>query len=156
MSTPGRPEIPVIHGDLVIDIPSTWVDQTTLVFVAPVVPTADGKAKTMTQVGESVTVRFGRLPQGGAVAVLAAERKSQLGHDPALRMIVEEAITTKLGAGHLAAWKTTPFDVTLVRMAVAVAHGDAYVLAIATTTAEAFASARGRLLDIIGSLRRRS
>jgi hypothetical protein len=29
------------------------------------------------------------------------------------------------------------------------------VLAIATTTAEAFAGARGRLLDIIGSLRRR-
>ena len=151
-----RPDIPVIHGDLVIDIPSTWVDQTTLVFVAPMAPPPDGKPRSTTQVAESVTVRLGRLPPGGAVAVLAAERKTQLGHDPALKMIVEEPIKTQLGAGHLAAWKTTPFDVTLVRMAVAVAHGDAYVLAIATTTADAFAGARGRLLDIIGSLRRRS
>jgi hypothetical protein len=155
MTTTGRPDIPVIHGDLVIDIPSTWADQTTLVFVAPTTPSPDGKAKAA-PVAESVTVRFGRLPSGGAVAVLAAERKAQLSNDPALKMIVEEAIKTRLGAGHLAAWKTTPFDVTLVRMAVAVAHGDAYVLAIATTTAEAFAGARGRLLDIIGSLRRRT
>jgi hypothetical protein len=158
MNSSARPSIPVIHGDLVLDIPSTWVDQSTLVFVGPATPaapTADGRGKAATQIVESVTVRFGRLPTGGAVAVLAAERKQQAAHDPTLKVLIEEPLTTKLGAGHLIAWKTTPLDVTLVRMAVAVAHGDAYVLAVATTTADAFAGARSRLLDILGSLRRR-
>jgi hypothetical protein len=148
-----RPEVSVVHGNIVIDIPSTWVDQSSLVFVAPV---EASKAGPGPQIAESVTVRFGRLPKGGAAEVLALERKQQQQTDRGLKVIAEESIKTQLGPGHLAAWKTTPLDVALVRLAVAAAHGDAYVLAIATTTEAAFVGARGRLLDIIGSLRRRA
>jgi hypothetical protein len=161
MANPTRPSIAVIHGDLVIDIPATWIDQSTLAFVAPTTPAApgadgkDGRSAGPATV-EGVTVRFVRLPPGGVVAVLAAERRQQAANDPDLKVLLEEPLTTTLGAGHLIAWKTTPIDVKLVRMAVAVAHGDACVLAIATTTADAFAGARSRLLDILGSLRRRA
>jgi hypothetical protein len=155
MNDPDRPSVPVIHGDLVIDIPSTWLDQSTLSFVAPAQPAPDGRTRGAQQIVESVVVRFGRMPSGGVVAVLTAERKAQSVHDSSLKILLEEPLTTKLGAGHLLAWKTTPADVTLVRMAVAVAHGEAYVLATATTTAELYSSARSRLLDILGSLRRR-
>lgn len=158
MSTPKRPDLSVVHGDLIIDIPSTWADHSTLTFVAP----AEGLPRTTTggqpasPITESVVVRFGRLPQGGAAGVLANERKALLRDDPALKLVAEEAITTRLGPGHLAAWRFKPLDVALVKLVVAIAHGDAYVLAIATTTEALFPSARGRLLDIIGSLRRRA
>jgi hypothetical protein len=155
---PPRPDLSVIHGDLVIDIPSTWADQSVLHFVAPAeglprTATGGGPAPTIT---ESVVIRFGRLPVGGAAAVLAAERKNLLRDDPALKMITEEAIATRLGPGHLAAWRFRPLDVALVKLAVAIAHGDAFVIAVATTTEALFPTARGRLLDVIGSLRRRT
>jgi hypothetical protein len=158
MTAPKRPDLSVVHGDLVIDIPSTWADQSVLHFVAP----ADGLPRTATgggpapQVTESVSVRFGRLPTGGAAGVLANERKNLLRDDPALKLVAEEAINTRLGPGHLAAWRFRPLDVALVKLVVAIAHGDAYVVAIATTTEALFPTARSRLLDVIGSLRRRT
>jgi hypothetical protein len=140
--------IPVRHGSFVVDVPATWSDQSTLVFVAPpaMLPTLSAQAAV-----ESVTVRFGR---GASVdAVVDAELAALRERDPALVVLWDRPERTAGGAGRAAAFTTSIAAVPLTQILCVIDVDGVFVIGAATCAAVRFAAVEAQLRAVLASVR---
>jgi hypothetical protein len=151
----GSDAVAFVHGDLVVDVPASWSDQSTVLFVAQPQPS---RSLHTQQAVDSLSLRTARLPPGGPAAMLVAERQHLVDKDPGFALLSEEPFSAALGDGVLACWRSALLGPALVQLVFAVAPShapDVGVLAVATTAEAGFEQARPRLLQLLASLRLR-
>lgn len=143
------------HGGLSIDLPPTWADRSTLVFVAPQVQAAG--LPTMADVEtptEVVRIEFLMNPERDAKGFLSAQVGSIVEGDPSFVQQVDEgAFSCGLGEGWQVTLRASLEGYTTRQILVAIARGDIVVLASAIAADDRFDQRRTELVSILQSLR---
>ncbi|MCK5689133.1 hypothetical protein KAI87_07680 [Myxococcota bacterium] len=142
------------HGGLEIDIPETWFDQSTLMFVGPVAQeSASPTAKKMTRAPESVTVQFlAGTDEDDIESMLRFGVAGMQAFDPAYEDLRRFTMQTGLGEAQGVERKLSLGGMELRQIVVAAPFGGAYIVASATAAEASFDFQKKELERILASL----
>ncbi len=140
------------HGGLRLDLPDGWLDQSTLLFVAP--PTRESTMSThrVVEPSEAVSVNF-VLDPGDPKALLAEQARSLAAADPDFEVLEEAPFACGLGDGWCCVQRMAVRGVPVRQIAVACAVGPVAVVATAAAPESSFGASRARLRAILESMR---
>ncbi|MBI3178680.1 MAG: hypothetical protein HYZ27_03410 [Deltaproteobacteria bacterium] len=140
------------HGGFVIDIPTDWSDQSTLVFVGPR-PVHLPTTAAVDPVSEAVAVSFVPGAKSEPKEILATQ-SAQLGRaDPTFEVVSDGPFPCGLGEGWRYTQKLTVDGQQVVQLSVACRAGDVMVLATGAVDAGSFALCEARIAKILASMR---
>jgi hypothetical protein len=139
------------HGGLTLELPNDWMDQSTLLFVAP--PTSENVMSThkVAEQSEAISINFVLAP--GDVKALLAEQAEALGaNDPGFEILEEGAFSCGLGEGWSYVQRMTIQGIPVRQLTVACPVGPIAVVATAAAPDGRFDDARERLHEILMSI----
>ena len=142
----------ICHGGLVVDVPESWADRSTLLFVAPQEDNRLPTAQPVEQSTEAVSINFVRDVEGDASAVLHDQIERLRAVDPEFQMLHEEPFTCGLGTGWQITQRLHLAGVAVRQLVAACVVGRICIVATASATDERFSQHEPRLRAILQSL----
>ncbi|HEY4220582.1 MAG TPA: hypothetical protein VGO62_04550 [Myxococcota bacterium] len=140
----------VRHGGLVLDVPSDWLDQSSLLFVAPRAASTLPSAVKVSSPVESLAVRTVVVDAGvSARALLDADNAALASVDASADLVSEGA----LGAGYQRVHRVTLLGHPLRQVSFALVVGELAVLATATCAEARYASVKAELEAMLVAIR---
>jgi len=139
------------HGGLTLDLPDDWIDQSTLLFVAP--PTREHVMSTheVAEQSEAVSINFVLDP--GNVRDLLSEQATELRRmDPGFEIVEEGPFSCGLGEAWFYVQRLSIHGIPVRQLAVACPAGQLTVIATAAAPDGNFDAARERLRGILESM----
>jgi hypothetical protein len=144
--------IPLRHGGLVVDVPASWSDQSTVLLVAPPAP-ALPTAHPVAGVSETVTLRFVTTQGRDAARILRDELEALLGLQAQVELGEVQPFACGLGKGARLDATVALDGLTVSQILACVVVGDSAVLGVGTCAATRKDTATASLAQILGSLR---
>jgi hypothetical protein len=141
------------HGGLVVDVPETWTDQSTLLLVAPASGPTLPTTRAVSEPVETVTIRMLAKDARSLAEVLQDEVAGLQRMQAGARVVDEGAFSCGLGTGARLELVLDLDGLALRQILLAAGQGDVVVLAIATTSEARLERTRAQLEAVLSSLR---
>jgi hypothetical protein len=141
------------HGGVVVDVPDSWSDQSTVLLVAPPAGSGLPTTKAVSEPVETVTIRFFAADGRPASQVLRDEVEGLARIQQGADIVKEGDFRCGLGAGALLEAKLDLGGLVLHQLLAAVVRDELVVLAVATASETKMPKVRAQLEGVLASLR---
>ncbi len=141
------------HGGLLIDLPHSWSDQSSLLFVAPREEESLPTTAAVQRPTEAVAVGFVLAESRDARAILTEQTAQLAAAEPTLEVVAEGPFSCGLGPGWSQTQKLTVGETAVRQLSVACLIGHLAVVATASAAEARFKRCEEQLSSILKSLR---